>query len=107
MTRSSVLVERSAPLVAGTVAATHAATATAAIPFRALIRHHGNVGRAVAGSALAVFLAVGFLGVRGYLSNFLTYRGFAAPREPSYVTSPGVAQRILVRSPALGGRRQE
>jgi enterochelin esterase-like enzyme len=54
-----------------------------------------------------VFLAVGFLGVRGYLDNFLQYRGFAPPREPAYVKQPGTVQRILVQSPALGGRKQE
>jgi len=58
-------------------------------------------------AGLAAFLAVGLLGVRGYLDNFLRYRGFAPPREPAYVTQPGTVQRILVTSPALGGRRQE
>jgi enterochelin esterase-like enzyme len=59
------------------------------------------------GAALAAFLAVGLLGVRGYVSNFLAYRGFDPPKEPAWVTEPGVAQRVLVPSPALGGRRQE
>jgi len=58
-------------------------------------------------AALATFLAVGLVGARGYLDNFLRYRGFAPPKEPAFVTSPGTLQRVLVPSPALGGRRQE
>jgi S-formylglutathione hydrolase FrmB len=58
-------------------------------------------------AALAGFLAVGLFGARGYLDNFLTYRGFDPPREPSFVAQPGVAQHISVPSPALGGRSQE
>jgi enterochelin esterase-like enzyme len=56
---------------------------------------------------MAAFLTVGLLGMRGYLDNFLQYRGFAPPREPAYVTQPGTVERILVRSAALGGRKQE
>jgi enterochelin esterase-like enzyme len=63
--------------------------------------------RLLVATALAGFLAVGLLGVRSYLDNFLTYRGFAPPREPAYVTQPGTTQRVLVASPALGGRKQE
>ena len=62
---------------------------------------------AAAVAGLAAFLAVGLLGARGYLDNFLQYRGFAAPKEPAFVHSPGTLQRVLVPSPALGGRRQE
>ena len=58
-------------------------------------------------AALAAFLAVGLMGARGYLDNFLRFRGFAPPREPAFVTQPGMLQRLLVRSPALGGRKQE
>jgi enterochelin esterase-like enzyme len=58
-------------------------------------------------AALCAFLGVGLLGARGYLDNFLTYRGFAPPREPAFVTRPGTAQRLSVPSPALGGRVQE
>ena len=64
---------------------------------------------AVIAGALGVvaFASVGFLGVRQYVDNYLQYRGFAPPREPAYVTAPGTLHRILVPSPALGGRRQE
>jgi enterochelin esterase-like enzyme len=57
--------------------------------------------------ALAAFLVVGLLGARSYLDNFLQYRGFAPPREPAFVRQPGSSHRILVTSPALGGRQQE
>jgi enterochelin esterase-like enzyme len=60
-----------------------------------------------AAAALAAFVAVGLVGARGYAFNFLDYRGFDAPREPAFVTEPGTTQRVVVRSPALGGRRQE
>jgi enterochelin esterase-like enzyme len=50
---------------------------------------------------------VGLVGARGYLENFLTYRGFAPPREPAFVTQPGTAQRLTISSAALGGRAQE
>jgi enterochelin esterase-like enzyme len=62
---------------------------------------------AAVAAAGAAFLVVGLFGARGYVDNYLTYRGFAPPREPAWVTSPGTTQRIEVRSPALGGRSQE
>lgn len=65
------------------------------------------VATAAAAFALVAFLAVGLLGVHSYVSNFLQYRGFAPPREPAFVHSPGTVERILVASPALGGRKQE
>jgi enterochelin esterase-like enzyme len=58
-------------------------------------------------AALVAFLAVGLLGARGYLDNFLQFRGFPPPQEPAFVSTPGTLQRLLVRSPALGGRSQE
>jgi enterochelin esterase-like enzyme len=65
-------------------------------------------GRPVlAAAALAAFLAVGLIGARGYVENFLQFRGFAPPREPAFVTQPGTVQRLELTSAALGGRRQE
>jgi enterochelin esterase-like enzyme len=52
--------------------------------------------------ALAGFLIVGLLGARGYVDNFVQFRGFAPPREPAFVANPGTLQRLLVPSPALG-----
>jgi Putative esterase len=73
---------------------------------RAWLQGAASPAAAVA-AALFAFLAVGLLGARSYLDNFLTYRGFAPPREPAFVTQPGTTQRIEVTSPALGGRAQE
>ncbi len=56
---------------------------------------------------MVAFLAVGLVGARGYVGNFLLYRGFDPPRDPSFVTRPGTVERIGVPSPALGGRVQE
>src|SRR4029079_5721940 len=39
--------------------------------------------------------------------NFLLYRGFDPPRDPSFVTRPGTVERIGVPSPALGRRVHE
>jgi S-formylglutathione hydrolase FrmB len=58
-------------------------------------------------AALAAFLVVGLYGAQAYLDNFLNYRGFAPPREPSFVAHPGSVHRLLITSPALGGRSQE
>jgi enterochelin esterase-like enzyme len=71
-----------------------------------LARPFGLQAAALA-ALLCAFLAVGLLGARGYLDNFLVYRGFAPPREPAFVTNPGTVQRLAVPSPALGGRAQE
>jgi S-formylglutathione hydrolase FrmB len=57
--------------------------------------------------ALAGFLGVGLLGARGYVDNFLSYRGFNPPREPAFVGLPGVTEPVSVPSAALGGRSQE
>ncbi len=62
---------------------------------------------AIVAAAIAAFLAVGIVGARHYLDNYLTYRGFAPPQEPAFVTEPGTVERLLVPSAALGGRRQE
>jgi enterochelin esterase-like enzyme len=63
--------------------------------------------RAGGAAALAAFLGVGLIGARGYVDNFLRYRGFAPPREPAFVHTPGTLQRLMLKSPALGGRAQE
>jgi enterochelin esterase-like enzyme len=70
-------------------------------------RRSGFPAAALAAAALFGFLVVGLLGARGYLDNFLAYRGFAPPHEPTFVTRPGTTVRLLVPSPALGGRKQE
>ena len=71
-----------------------------------LARPFGLQAAALA-AALCAFLGVGSFGVRGYLDNFIAYRGFAPPREPAFVTRPGTVQRLMIPSPALGGRTQE
>jgi enterochelin esterase-like enzyme len=59
-------------------------------------------------AALGVFfLAGGIWGAHRYLANFLTYRGFDPPTDPSFVAQPGTSQKLEVRSAALGGRAQE
>jgi enterochelin esterase-like enzyme len=68
---------------------------------------HPTLGRGLAAAAaLAVFLAVGLLGLYRYVDNYWVYRGFAAPHDPAYVRVHGSVQRFYVRSAALGGRRQ-
>jgi len=60
----------------------------------------------VAAGLVALFVAVGALGVYRYARGYWLYRGFPAPRDPAFVSSKGVAERLYVSSPALGGRRQ-
>jgi enterochelin esterase-like enzyme len=62
---------------------------------------------ALAAASTCAFLAVGLVGARAYFDNFWVYRGFAPPRDPAFVGTPGTLQRISVPSPALGGRAQE
>jgi enterochelin esterase-like enzyme len=57
-------------------------------------------------AALAAFLAVGVFGAYRYVENYWAYRGFAPPRDAAFVKVRGTADRFLVTSPALGGRRQ-
>ena len=65
------------------------------------------VGRAAAGAIALAILAVGALGIYRYLDNYWVYRGYAPPHDPAWVTSRGRSQTIEVRSPAVGGRRQQ
>jgi enterochelin esterase-like enzyme len=60
-----------------------------------------------AAAALAVFLGIGLTEANGYVGNFLQYRGFDPPKEPTFVTHPGTLVRVSVPSRALGGRAQE
>ena len=59
-----------------------------------------------AGAALLAFAAVGLVGVYRYIDNYWVYRGFAPPRDASFVRVHGTASRFYVASAALGGRRQ-
>ena len=52
------------------------------------------------------FLALGLVGAYRYVDNFWVYRGFAPPKDASWVQTRGTSERIYVASPALGGRRQ-
>jgi enterochelin esterase-like enzyme len=54
------------------------------------------------GVALAAFVAVGLVGVRAYVDNFLVYRGFAPPREPAFVQHDGSLAKVEIPSQALG-----
>jgi putative tributyrin esterase len=57
-----------------------------------------------AGSA---FLAVGFVGVDRYGTNYWLYRGFPPPRDPAFVKERGTVQHMKVASAALDGRSQD
>jgi enterochelin esterase-like enzyme len=66
-----------------------------------------RLGRAVIAAGLvAVFVAIGAVGVYRYARGFWLYRGFPPPSDPAFVSSKGTAERIYVASPALGGRSQ-
>jgi enterochelin esterase-like enzyme len=60
----------------------------------------------VAIAVLGAFLAVGFVGVDRYGTNYWLYRGFPPPHDPAYVRVQGSVKQIKVASPALGGRSQ-
>jgi len=60
----------------------------------------------VAIAVLGAFLAVGFVGVNRYGTNYWLYRGFPPPHDPAYVLEQGSVEQIKVMSPALGGRSQ-
>jgi putative tributyrin esterase len=67
---------------------------------------NGVARAATLAGLVALFIAVGALGVYRYGRGFWLYRGFPPPSDPAFVTSKGTALRIYVASPALGGRRQ-
>src|SRR5436853_6080673 len=75
--------------------------------FLAVTLRRPNLSAVGMGIALAVFLGFGLVGAHRYVGNFLAYRGFDTPKEPGFVAQPGTAQRVYVRSAALGGRKQE
>ena len=56
--------------------------------------------------ALVAFVAVGLVGAYRYVDNYWVYRGFAPPKDASYVQERGVATSFSVTSAALGDRSQ-
>jgi enterochelin esterase-like enzyme len=69
-------------------------------------RLHAPPRAAVAALAAAAFLAVGLVGAYRYVDNYWLYRGFAPPKDASYVKTKGTTVRFDVASAALGGRHQ-
>ncbi len=61
----------------------------------------------VAVVVLVTFIAVGFVGVDRYGTNYWLYRGFPPPHDPAFVTQRGSVEHISVASQALGGRSQQ
>jgi enterochelin esterase-like enzyme len=61
----------------------------------------------VAVAVLVTFIAVGFVGVNRYGTNYWLYRGFPPPHDPAFVTQKGSVEHINVVSTALGGRSQD
>jgi len=53
-----------------------------------------------------LFTSAGSLGAYRYVDNYWLYRGYDPPKDPAFVHATGTVQRIYVKSPALGGRRQ-
>jgi putative tributyrin esterase len=70
-------------------------------------RNRQAVDWIVAVPVLLGFLVVGLVGAYRYVDNFWLYRGFAPPRDPSFVQVHGRQETISVVSPALGGRSQQ
>ena len=76
-------------------------------PHRETVESDPGLARAAAIAGLvALFVAVGALGVYRYARGFWLYRGFPPPSDPAFVSTKGTAERLYVASPALGGRRQ-
>jgi enterochelin esterase-like enzyme len=57
---------------------------------------------ALTAGAVAVFLAIGFVGVYRYVDGYWLYRGFAKPHDPAFVHVEGRAIRVDVASAAVG-----
>lgn len=57
-------------------------------------------------AGIALFVAVGFVGVNRYGRNYWLYRGFPPPHDPAYVRQHGTVDHLSVTSAALGGRSQ-
>ncbi|MHB8642930.1 MAG: alpha/beta hydrolase [Gaiellaceae bacterium] len=66
-----------------------------------------TLGRPAFAALLALFIAVGALGLYSYVWNFWLYRGYAPPTDPAFVTQAGTTTTFDVASPALGGRHQQ
>jgi len=62
--------------------------------------------RWLVGLALVAFAGLGVLGIYRYVDNFWLYRGYAAPRDPSWVRNRGTAQTIGIWSPAVRRTQQ-
>lgn len=59
------------------------------------------------GAATAIVaMSAGLIGTYRYLDNYWLYRGFAPPKDPTFISSKGKLVSFRVASPALGGRRQ-
>jgi enterochelin esterase-like enzyme len=56
---------------------------------------------------VALFAAVGLVGLYGYLNNFWIYRGFAPARDAPFVRARGSKETITISSRSLGGRKQQ
>jgi S-formylglutathione hydrolase FrmB len=60
----------------------------------------------LAAAGAAAFLAIGLFGAYRYAQNYWTYRGYAPPRDPAWVSQRGTTERFYLASPALAGLRQ-
>jgi enterochelin esterase-like enzyme len=59
------------------------------------------------GAAVAIVAtSAGLIGTYHYLDNYWLYRGYAPPKDPTFVATKGRLVSFKVRSVALGGRRQ-
>jgi len=61
---------------------------------------------AVAAVLVLVAISAGVISTYRYVDNYWLYRGYEAPRDPSFVVHKGALRQVEVTSPALGGRSQ-